>query len=108
MQGVEGSHSGSGGIDGGGSGSGVATDELRLELVEPWWILTDRGVASPHKHCVSVIQGEQPILATRSPLCSLKAVLDLPPRRFRRFHLRSAIPPPLRREFAKTAKCGNS
>ena len=50
MQGVLGSHSGGGGIDGGGSGSGVATDELREELEEPWWILTDRGVASPWLH----------------------------------------------------------
>ena len=50
MQGVGGSHSGGGGIDGGGSGSGVATDALREELVEPWWILTDRGVASPWLH----------------------------------------------------------
>ena len=50
MQGVGGSHSGGGGIDGGGSGSGVATDALREELEEPWWILTDRGVASPWLH----------------------------------------------------------
>ena len=50
MQGVGGSHSGGGGIDGGGSGSGVATDALREELEEPWWIVTDRGVASPWLH----------------------------------------------------------
>ena len=50
MQGAGGSSGGGGGIDGGGSGSGVATDELREELVEPWWILTDRGVASPWLH----------------------------------------------------------
>ena len=48
MQG--GSHSGGGGIDGGGSGSGVATDALREELEEPWWNVTDRGVASPWLH----------------------------------------------------------
>ena len=40
------------------------------------------GRAAPH---VSVVQGEQPILATRSLLCSVEAVLNLPPRRFRRF-----------------------
>ena len=50
MQGVGGSHSGGGGIDGGGSGSGVATDALREELEEPWWNVTDRGVASPWLH----------------------------------------------------------
>ena len=50
MQGVGGSAGGGGGIDGGGSGSGVATDALREELEEPWWNVTDRGVASPWLH----------------------------------------------------------